>query len=290
MSQKIKHSLEQPNSRKRAPMIAFLFILALIVLTACTTAPTPTTSLPIPTDLPQTATPTDLPRTATSTPNLPTPIPSPTIPTDWQYRWLKKIPCSAPCVEGITPGKTTATEAVEILNRNPLVENVQKDPDYFVQLKLGRVSWDWLGSRRSSSGAAIYSTDTSEVILSIVPQFGKSYALREVMQTYGEPTYIIADAHIPASEKIVLCQRVKIIYVSYGFELHYENCQTKIELDENLSFSNIIFFVPTREGYYSIDSTAKKHPDWMLPWQGFKGFEYYCHDEFNGKLCRGEIP
>jgi hypothetical protein len=283
MSQSPIRSLELLNNRKRAPMITFLFIMALLALTACATAPTPTATTIMPT-----IAPTHLPQTATPTPNLPTPAPSPTIPPDWQYRWLKKIPCSAPCVEGITPGKTTASEAIQILNQNLLIKNVENDPNFSSSLKWGAVFWDWAFS--STGGAALYSTDTSEIISSIAPQFGKDYSFREVMQAYGDPTYIIADAYIPASEQIVLCRRVRLVYLSYGLQLYAENCRTKVELDENLSFPIINFFVPTHEEYYSIDSTAKKHPDWVIPWQGFKGFEFYCRDDQNGKFCRGERP
>jgi hypothetical protein len=269
------HSLK-PNIHKRAPLIAFLFILALIALTACTT--TPTTSLPTPTDLPQTATPT---------PNLPTPIPSPTIPSDWQYRWLKKIPCSAPCVEGITPGKTTATEAIEILNQNPLAKNVKNNPNFGRGLNWGRISWDWIIGL--PSGGALYFTDSKEIVFNITPDFGIDYSLKVIMQSYGEPTYIIAIARQTISENPKLCQEIRLVYISRGIAL-LSDCYTKFELNENTRIGKILFIIPTREGYETIDNTTKRHPDWLLPWQGFKGFDYYCRDEFNGKLCRGEMP
>lgn len=206
-------------------------------------------------------------------------------PQDWQYRWLKKIPCGAPCLEGITPGKTTASEAMEILSQNPLVKNVRREPSY--GYKWESVSWNWVVS--GQTGDAFYPHSNSETIITITPHFGMYYSFRDVVQAYGEPTHIVAIARQLISERPTLCQEARFVYVPYGLELR-SDCNSKLELNENISFLGASFFIPTREGYESIDETARRHPDWMIPWQGFKGFEYYCRDEQGGKLCRGEFP
>ena len=42
-------------------------------------------------------------------------------------RWLSGIPCALPCWEGVTPGRTSAGEAAQILNANPLFSAVAID-------------------------------------------------------------------------------------------------------------------------------------------------------------------
>ncbi|HSQ18189.1 MAG TPA: hypothetical protein VLM83_10855, partial [Anaerolineales bacterium] len=44
-------------------------------------------------------------------------------------RWISGTPCAPPCWEGITPGQTSADEAIEILISNPMITNV--DDTYF---------------------------------------------------------------------------------------------------------------------------------------------------------------
>src|SRR5947209_4744604 len=63
---------------------------------------------------------------STITPTIGATKPAP--PPDWQYRWLKGIPCKPPCFEGITPGKTTAEEAVKLLQQNPMAAYVKTLP------------------------------------------------------------------------------------------------------------------------------------------------------------------
>ncbi|MBI5034110.1 MAG: hypothetical protein HZB51_26620 [Chloroflexi bacterium] len=253
-----------------------LIIVTIFVLTSCSVANTSTTTF-APTDLPPTATPSTIALT-------PTPTWSPQLP-DWQFRWLRKIPCSAPCLEGITPGKTTASEAIEILNQNSLVRNVRREPSY--GSKWESVSWDWKGS--NTGGDAFYLPDNLEIIASITPHFGRDYSFRDVIQAYGEPTYIIAIADLLVSEKPIFCQQAIFVYVSNGLELRTD-CHTKFELNENITFSLMRFLAPTHEGYEPIDEKVRQHRDWILPWQGFKGFDYYCRDDQNGKFCLGVRP
>jgi len=269
-----KASVNRKEKSSESLAILLLLILTTVALTSCGIAQYKNTT---PTVIIQ---PTPLGGT--------TPITTSTYPPtqDWQLRWLKKIPCSAPCLEGIIPGKTTASEAIEILNHNSLVTNVKNNPKFDVAGKRGYVSWEWVNSQTSAT--ASYSTDNSEIILDVMPDFGIYYSLRDVIQAYGEPTYVIAIAQLTVSERPKLCQEARFWYIPYGLVLR-SDCHTKLDLDENLSFRLISFFAPG-EAYIVIDSTGRQHPDWMIPWQGFKGFDFYCRDTQSGKLCRGETP
>lgn len=255
-------------------LLLFAFACVALLLASCAVVP------PAPSSTPPPATATPKP-TATATPSA-----TPTVPPDWQSRWLQKIPCAAPCVEGITPGKTTVSEAIELLKQSPLVSNVKNKSNFDAAHKIGAIFWDWVNWR--TGGAALYQSDNSASILSITPEFGISYSVRDVMQTYGEPTFVLATAGYRVSEMPIYFQEVTLVWLPNGFRLY--GSSSRFQLDENTQFSMLLFFAPTREAFEAGSSTAQLHPDWLLPWEGFKGFQYYCRDGVNGKLCRGEQP
>lgn len=221
----------------------------------------------------------------TSTPTLPTPTPTKLPPPeDWQFRWLKGVPCRAPCWEGITPGKTSATEAIEILKQSPLVAYVQQGR-YAPSSGLGDVSWDWINGDKG--GYANYPINTSaQIIGSIFPAFRQRYALRDVLQAYGEPSHILAQAKQGPDIGSGIFYDVWLVYLPQGLALTGGGA-TKPDL-ENMYLDRVIFYIPTREGLEANVWLAKEHPEWVLPWQGFKGFDYYCRDETHGIECRGK--
>jgi hypothetical protein len=168
-----------------------------------------------------------------------------------------------------------------------LAKNFKKNPNIDTARKRGILLWDWVGSQRT--GTALYSTDT-DIIFSINPTFAIRHSLHNVIQAYGEPSHILARAYQASSEKLSRCQDVQFLWINNGIALDIGECNSKLQWDENMDFSIIIFFVPTLDGFYAINGYAVQHPTWVIPWQGLKTFDYYCRDEFNGKLCRGELP
>ncbi|MBU0491270.1 MAG: hypothetical protein KKB13_05410 [Chloroflexi bacterium] len=128
-----------------APIIsrtyAILLVLATIALGACVSQPAPP------------GTPTPVPP-----PSAPSPIPSPKPPppADWPTRWLKGIPCRPPCWEGITPGQTTAEEAVEILSRSPVIARANATTLPVPNPEMGLVVWSWVGTEDEQGGQALF--------------------------------------------------------------------------------------------------------------------------------------
>src|SRR5512132_3259667 len=86
---------------------SFVLLIAVVNLVACGAA---TNAIPTPETLIQ---PTPFPKTAQ------------TITLDMRTRWLAGQPCAPPCWEGITPGKTRVDEAVALLNRHPMVTDIE---------------------------------------------------------------------------------------------------------------------------------------------------------------------
>lgn len=249
------------NYRIRKLWLLLLICLATTILPACASGQT---------------------QVATSTPILPIPSPTTPLPKDWQSRWLKGIPCRPPCWEGITPGHTNTSEAEEILRHSPLIGAVKS---WSYNPNFGVVSWDWLGGQQG--GGAEYPARTStQVIFAISPIFYTTYSLREIMEVYGNPSHIIAEAKI-APDMPKIFYSFWVVYLSQGIALRGGG-PDKPELDAHTLFYSVGFFVPTQEGLEQSVRFAKEHPDWVIPWEGFKGFDYYCRDELNGRVCRGK--
>lgn len=210
-------------------------------------------------------------------------IGQPQIPSkDWQLHWLQGVPCRAPCWEGITPGKTNVTQTMEILSHIPSLTNLDKRNDSKPS-ELGRLSWDW---KNGNKGGYVYYSPSNETISIVAPIFDAWFSFHDVLQTYGEPSHITAWIY-QSPDVSSKNYHMVLVYLSQGFEI-WGNQLTKPNLNEDMLFNQVMFFEPTREQLEASDGTAKQHPDWLIPWQGFKGFDYYCRDEQNGKYCRGE--
>jgi hypothetical protein len=220
---------------------------------------------------------------------VPTASPIPTFgpPENWEYRWLREIPCRPPCWEGITPGRTNATEAIEILNRSPLVTKIQMETFSLVP-NLGSVYWNWANGARG--GEAVFEAQTTaQLIYEIKPRFPQSlFNLREVMQAYGEPSHIVAQAYSNPDIGSGITYELWIIYLDKGFVLTAGYLNKKPDLSQSTRFDYVLFFIPTRDGLAKSVYVASNHPEWVLSWQGFKGFDFYCRDESNGRLCAGK--
>jgi hypothetical protein len=201
---------------------------------------------------------------------------------EWQYRWLKGIPCRAPCWENIVPEQTTAEQALTGMRNNPLVSN----PDNTLHRAtpdLGFLDWDWTGNPRASNategtgGILLYHKDLpiSTVVL-ISPLFPHPFTFSEVIQAYGEPSHI---AILQVKQQGKIYYNTYIIYLYNGFVL---NAHTSFEPDISIDMAleGLTFFEPSTNG---LSSYIGSLPDQMVEWSGFKNFRYYCQPDNNGE-------
>ncbi len=212
----------------------------------------------------------------------PTKLLSPTKPpppADWPYRWLKGIPCQPPCWEGITPGQTTAAEAVEILERSPLIATVEITSVPLLPT-IGLVIWDWVDGEEG--GEAVFNTPPSNLVYLVHPSLPITFRLGDVIQAYGEPSHVIARSHRePHSSDI--SYDLSILYRPQGFILIGSAGYSKPILSADTLVS-VTFFAPNDEGLQAALGGAAAYPEWLVPWQGMKDFDYYCRD-IAGKPC-----
>jgi len=197
---------------------------------------------------------------------------------DWQYQWLKSIPCKPPCWEGVTPGITTAEEAVSILKQNSLFTEAKINTS-ISSPNDGEVSWTWSPSLGLHEGRAEFQTQGSNrIIRNIDPQYKASFRLSEVIKAFGEPTHVIAAAYLDTTNVSKNTYGLVFIFLNQGIELGI-NTNTKPILNDTMEFSFLRFFEPTIEGYDKING-SKGLAKFLVSWQGYKDFEFYCRDPY----------
>ncbi len=223
--------------------------------------------------------------TAPSQESLQPPTKSPALfkpmPIDWQSRWLRGVPCRLPCWEGITLGKTTASQAVELLQNSPLISTAYISVTAGMP-ELGYISWKWADGT-AGGGASFNAIETTPFVGGIKPYYPVGFRLGDVIDEYGEPSHILATAYYNP-DRIGISYHLKIVYRSLGLILETGGASKPV-LSTNTDF-DAVFFAPTSEGLKYIE--APNHPEWLVPWEGMKDFEFYCQDSENGKACRGD--
>jgi len=105
-------------------------------------------------------------------------------------RWLKGVPCKSPCWEGITPGKTPATQAIDLLKINSFIDH----SSFPVASSDTEIDWKWsdshfgLGEIRFTSAIS----EPSSIVNWILVDLPEPVYLYQVIQAYGEPSHIVA--------------------------------------------------------------------------------------------------
>jgi hypothetical protein len=250
-------SVQRTSSSRKC---AILLILAVIGLVACKSG----------SEIPG-------PSVSTEIASSPSPTKQP-VSEDWPYRWLQGIPCRPPCWEGITPGKTTANEAVEVLCRSPVIATVEMATSPLIPEE-GYVTWTWVGRQGQEGGLATFDAQTpAGPVYVIEPYYPASFRLGDVMQAYGEPSHIIARSYHGPDIGSGVFYDLRIVYRSQGFLL-IDGGRNKPVLGADTRFESVIFFALSDEGFQAALAGAAAYPEWLNPWQGLKDFDFYCRDE-----------
>lgn len=198
---------------------------------------------------------------------------------DWQYRWLKSIPCLPPCFEGITPGKTTAQEALEILKKNPLITDAKLLPP---QGEYSYVVWNWVGitpqsAKGSSGGNLFYETRSSNQLIYLIwPFFSTSFKLSDIIKAYGDPSHVIVGYETHQGQ--IARYYIYIIYLMQGFVVSIpENNPIIPIISSDLLLEKPQFFIPNADGLEKIKPSLFSK-NLLVSWQGFKDFRFYCRE------------
>jgi hypothetical protein len=208
----------------------------------------------------------------------------------WEQNWLAGVPCHAPCWQGITPGKTTFTELVQLIENNPKIEKI----NYYEpgNRSYNEITWDSL-TQNNSFGRVVYDL-SSTIVIEVGLAFPYTFTLGEVVAVYGEPSHVLAIAGRNMENPKEIDYRLTFFWQSQGLELlwgePYPSHTPKI--DPNLIFHSIGFFEPTTQGFERFIALRNKAQiPFLEPWKGYADFEKYCHvANFGGgidqEVCR----
>lgn len=210
--------------------------------------------------------------------------PAPTIrasPWSWQRGWLVGRPCAPPCWEGITPGKTSGEEALQLLNKMAFVRDVKFDR-LIGQSDRGQIQWDLKNG--FPGGMIVFDTTQSgEPVTGIQITYSETFKLSEIIDRFGEPTYVIAAAYrAPLPEKRIE-HRLYLVFLEHGFAV--EALAAPELVSGEIQVTGPFYFVPSLQGFEEFNSGLTQ---FLVPWEGFQSFQFYCRDGEEGRACRGE--
>jgi hypothetical protein len=179
-------------------------------------------------------------------------------------RWLAGQPCPPPCWEGMTPGHSTAPEALQLLENNPNITILEADED--------SIRWNWNDHRSSDAGIITVANGRVERIrLDFAPRLG------EVIAAYGEPSGVLAYTgtrrEYPGTDVIELVDKVRIMYAEQGFYFDALPADNP-RIDAELMLIGPVLIAPDSDpGDLSPRLAAT-----MMPWQGEQSFDFYYSD------------
>ena len=125
---------------------------------------------------------------------------------------LTGTPCEPPCWQDIIPGKTTSTEAIELLKKSPFVD--QESLDQFGSVDAGGATWWWRvpGKRLQPKISWVHDT-----VIEIVQGLTVEITIEEILSTYGPPEFVTVDpGGIPENAYWI----VRLHYPAQGLSLY----------------------------------------------------------------------
>jgi hypothetical protein len=231
------------------------------------------------------------PSIGTPQPSLVIPTPSPTVPpavpVGYSKRWLQKVPCAAPCWEGVTPGQTSIQEAISILKQNPGIAAGSVMTHTFGYSDFGSLLWEWTGAEKSSfplykGGEVRYDfVEASQKVFEISPSYqyltgdSESFTLSEVIQAYGEPTHVVAGAG-PGLHGEPVFYSLQLLFARNGMKVErgaaiYREIP---KLEPSMRFDRVTFSPVPDDPLIAYN----QYGEYIPRWEGFRDFAFYCRD------------
>lgn len=170
-------------------------------------------------------------------------------------------PCEAPCWRGITPGETSWNDALEIIDSDETLEDLQTRSDD----ETGQIGAAW-AQADGRSCCQMFTQDGSTVSL-LVAQTAPQLTFSEIIDIYGEPTYLIGET-VTSDQALVSVYYPDVPMLIYVF---VEGEEDTISLE-----SQVVGFAYTSPDVMSlIEQTSELHA-----WEGFQTLESYLEGDF----------
>lgn len=207
----------------------------------------------------------------------------------WSLRWLQGMPCRAPCFEGVTPGESTAQDALRIWGRSKVMRNVRLRPD-IGGAKVRDVAWTWPSGEDGGSGE--FRVEGDQQIQQIDFWLRGVVQLGDVIASYGDPTHIATYAACYPDRQgasYVLFVVFKRNSFALSSERKFGPESTWLMLDNDTTFDYVRFYaagadvrVPQVYGYGG-------EPNVLVPWRGPQPLGAYLRD-YTGGRCFVPTP
>lgn len=203
-------------------------------------------------------------------PSLPPPTPTPP-PPNWFTDWLTDPICQPPCWQGITPGVTTITETVKILQDLPWVE-IDFGPERPLPNK-GDVTLEWSFIPLSSGGGMAFAFDDGRIKTFKVGGV-LSTQLKKVIESYGIPSHVFIPSCMDGN-----CD-TRLIYMTTGMEVELflvwdRDAEGDVMVTPNDEVERIGFFIPGEKGYFTAyPQYSESFPKWSYPWNGYSKYSF----------------
>lgn len=207
-------------------------------------------------------------------------------PAGYDKRWLQGIPCTPPCWEGITPGTTTMTDAVRLLQQNLGIQpsTVLSRPSGQPEEHAGYIQWKWLGS--DEGGQMVYEGATGPPTITDIwpdldgiPGADASVTLGQVIAAYGEPSHIHAKGFFGRHGDGPF-YTATFYWESHGIVLEPNGSYySKPHLGPDLRLEHLTFSIdpvrPQRPTFAGMPDDPNTGPQ---PWHGYQSFDVYCRN------------
>lgn len=190
-------------------------------------------------------------------------------------RWLQGVPCAPPCWEGITPGTTTFTESLTLLENAPYIsEQTVTIHDDYSGIYIHRVMpGDRAGLQEHSTSISAAPLGEGGVVKRIFLSAPKM-KLGEVVAQYGTPSHVRILIEPIGPHGVPEHWRVTLLWLSQGFEMNVLGGLEFPNVDERFVVGQqIIYFPPGIAGYEeTMGGDFAAHT--FIPWDGYGQLDY----------------
>lgn len=194
---------------------------------------------------------------------------------EWETRWLRGVPCWAPCWEGVAPG-TSASTAIAQWRQSEVIRDFSFERTGYRPLGPGLTSIFLWHTFDDGRGVA-WSSPATDLILGIDPGIQSCIAFTYVQEAFGDPTHVVARTW----EAGQAYYHVTLVYLPYGLDVEVlEAGPQTLDVAHPLCVSPR-FFEPGTRGFTAY---YRGRPPQLVAWQGLQGFAFYCRTE-RGERC-----
>lgn len=198
--------------------------------------------------------------------------------------FLTGIPCSVPCWQEITPGRSTEIDVIQALSN---LETVKQDSisKNHSSVNDSIVFYDFV--LRGGVGGVSLEND----VVDGIRLAGIDILLEEVITVFGEPEILLTRGH-------ALCFEVDFFYLSQGMWFDGRRCEsqfrtpaTGVEIEPDIELYALQLFVPKQSEDVEVfmRDVVKVHPDYAKEiatcgekWIGFTIYSVPCSPLFGG--------